>query len=132
MDTSETCRASHRYGTEFRVSQEVAEAVPVELTGGASSRLCPHNHVVTALADPDSSSFASTDWMKCNLLMANWRLNYADCISKDPRSSGAGRAGWTDNWNIGTPYNQVFGVVGIWRTGLLFTGFKMCRMYRVA
>ncbi|XP_043208530.1 uncharacterized protein LOC122391739 [Amphibalanus amphitrite] len=122
----------YMYGTEFRVSQEVAAVVPVELDADTTQRLCPPNHVVTALADPDSAWFTTTDFMKCNLLMANWRVNYDNCFTQDPRSSGAGRTGWSDNWNIDTPYNLVYGVVGIWRSGLLFTGFKACRMYRVA
>ncbi|KAF0314675.1 hypothetical protein FJT64_014916 [Amphibalanus amphitrite] len=100
----------YMYGTEFRVSQEVATVVPVELDADTTQRLCPPNHVVTALADPDSAWFTTTDFM----------------------NSGAGRTGWSDNWNIDTPYNLVYGVVGIWRSGLLFTGFKACRMYRVA
>ena len=121
-----------RYGTEFRVSQLDAAVLAVELSAGATDRLCPPNQVVTALSDPGDVYFGSTDWMKCNLLMANWRVNYGDCYTSNPKNSGGGPTLWSDTWKIGTSRDHVYGIVGLWRTGWDFNGYKACRLYRMA
>ncbi|XP_043233340.1 uncharacterized protein LOC122387305 [Amphibalanus amphitrite] len=119
------------YGTELRVSEQLATKLPVEITPDQPAQECPPNHVVTALSD-DNSYFGNVDWMKCALLLANWRVNYDDCMFTDPSTIGGSTTAWGGSWNTGTPQDLVYGVVGLWRTGYIYTGFKQCRLYRVA
>ena len=105
--------------------------VAVGITPDSPAQECPRNHVVTALSDTNSY-YNTVDWMKCNLLLGNWRINYDDCTFIDPGRIGGSTKDWYGDWNIGTPQSQVYGVIGIWRTNYLYSGFKQCRLYRIA
>ncbi|KAF0295291.1 hypothetical protein FJT64_007152 [Amphibalanus amphitrite] len=54
-------------------------------------------------ASHDNSYFGNVDWMKCALLLANWRVNYDDCMFTDPSTIGGSTTAWGGSWNTGTP-----------------------------
>ncbi|XP_037085703.1 uncharacterized protein LOC119106201 [Pollicipes pollicipes] len=122
----------YSYGEEFRVSQQVATVVDVALRWHPSEHQCPQHQVVTALSDTSDYDHSSVDLMKCNLLLSNWRVNYDECSTQDPSSSGSGPSGDNDNWHVDTPTDQIWAVVGLWRVNRLYKGFKSCRLYRIA